>query len=224
MKRENINYQEFFRKEIYDRFVSFLIHKLGHSKVNELIGDEPLFTKKGVHYRLRRFFNEFLNSNKEIEKVFIQNSQQCYLQRNICEQPLCFPVNVNDDELMTQKKLRNPRLHKSDFTFTRASKEEKQDVEPWKNQVLKGDWTEKRFIAPKKLVVHFKRAYATHTGKTTVVFTVNSVDEIANLLFDLYKDQVAFAKCENQKFEFVKRKQKRRSKNEEKTEIQSGIQ
>lgn len=200
------NYQDFFRQKIYDRFVTFLRNKIGCAQVIALIGDKPIFNKKGVHYQLRRLFNEFLNNNKDIEKIFLANDQKCYQQRNICNQPLAFPVDVNDDELMVKCHLRKPIAILPEFEFERATKHDKKNVEPFKGQVLKGDWKEKNFIAPKKMIVHFKRAYATTIGKTTVVFTVKSKEEIADILFDSYKDKVAFAQCEGHKFEFVKRK------------------
>ena len=210
MKDHNVNYQSFFRDELYGKFVMFLTHKLGRAKVIALIGDEPLFTKKGVHYQLRRLFNEFLSQNNSIAKVFIANGQKCIVLRNICDQPLRFPVDVNDDKLMNDLRLRQPATEKTKFEFERASKSDKLNVEPLKGQTLKGDWKEKLFIAPTKLIIHFKRAYANLIGKTTVVYDVHSKDEIVTFLFDTYKDKVAFAKVDNHKFEFVKRKNRKK--------------
>ena len=206
MNKDEKSYQEFFKEEIYDGFVKFLLGKLGSAKVIALIGDEPVFTKKGVHVQLRRLFNEFLSNNKKIEKVYAANDGRCYLQRNIVNEPLLFPVNVNDDELMVKQGLRPSVFVPADFNFTRVGKHTKRTADPIKNQILKADWKEHKFGAPVKLVVHFKKSYATAIGKTTITYDVESKEEVADLLFDRFKDKVAFAQCQGHKFEFVKRR------------------
>ncbi len=207
MNNDERNYQDFFRQEIYDGFVKFLLDKLGSAKVIALIGDEPVFTKKGVHVQLRRLFNEFLSNNKKVEKVYVANGGKCYLQRNIVNESLLFPINVNDDELMVKEYLRPPVFIPADLeSFPRAGKNTKRTAEPIKNQILKADWKEHKFGAPVKLVVHFKKSYATHIGKTTITYDVESKEEVANILFDRFKDKVAFAQCQGHKFEFVKRR------------------
>ena len=206
MNNDERNYQDFFKEELYGGFVNFLIGKLGSAKVIALIGDDPVFTKKGVHIQLRRLFNEFLSNNNKIERKFAANNGKCYLQRNIANEPLAFPVDVNDDQLMVGQNLRPPTIIPADFNFPRAGKKTKRTTEPMKNQILKGDWKEHKFGAPVKLVVHFKKSYATVIGKTTLTYDVNSKEEVADILFDRFKDKVAFAQCRGHKFEFVKRR------------------
>lgn len=208
MNNDDRNYQDFFKEELYDRFVKFLLDKLGSATVIALIGDDPVFTKKGVHQQLRRQFNEFLSQNKKIEKIFVENDGKCYLLRNIVNETLRFPVDVNDDELMVREKLRPSVFIPADMNFPRAGKKTKSTAEPMKNQLLKGDWKEHKFGAPTKLVVHFKRNYAKHLGKTTVTYDVNSKEEVADILFHRFRDKVAFAQCDGHNFEFVKRRQK----------------
>lgn len=214
MNENEKNYQDFFRKEIYDGFVNFLIGKLGSAKVIALIGDDPLFTKKkGVHVQLRRLFNEFLSKNKNIEKVFAANGGKCYMLRNICDEPLAFPINTADDELMVKQNIRPPKFVPTNFDFPRAGKKTKKSAEPMKNQILKGDWKEHKFFAPEKLVVHFKKSYASKIKKTTVTYDVNSREEIADIILDRFKDRVAFAQCQGRKVEFVRKKTKENEKN-----------
>ena len=203
---EQRNYQEFFKEEIYGGFVKFLLDKLGSAKVIALIDDDPVFTKKGVHIQLRRLFNEFLSNNKNIEKTFAKNDGKCYVLRNVANETLRFPINVEDDALMVGQTLRPPEFIPVIINFPRAGKNTKRTAEPMKNQILKGDWKENRFLAPKKLIVHFKKGYATHLGKTTESFDVDSKEDVAYLLFDRYRDKVAFAQCQGHKFEFVKRR------------------
>jgi len=205
MNNDDNNYQDFFKEKLYGGFVKFLLDKLGSAKVIALIGDDPVFTKRGVHVQLRRLFNEFLSQNKSIEKVYAANDGKCYSLRNIVNETLLFPVNVNDDELMVKENLRPPVFIPADMNFVRAGKNTKRTAEPIKNQVLKGDWKEHKFGAPVKLVVHFKKSYAKFFGKTTVTFDVESKEEVADILFHRFKDKVAFAQCQGHKFEFVKR-------------------
>lgn len=205
MKEDNQDYQDFFKEELYDGFVKFLLDKLGSTKTIVLIGDEPVFTKKGVHPQLRRLFNRFLNENSRIEKTFAKNDGKCYLQRNIAGEPLAFPIDVNDESVMVGQDIRRPILEPVDLNFPRAGKNTKRTAEPMKNQILKGDWKETFFRAPSVLIIHFKKSYAKHVGKTTESFKVISKEEIGYLLYDRYKDRVAFAQCMGFKFEFVKR-------------------
>jgi hypothetical protein len=206
MKQSSENYQDFFREEIYDGFVRFLLDKLGSATVIALIDDEPVFTKKGVHTQLRRKFNEFLARNPRIERVFAQNDHKTFMIKGISGQPLAFPINTEDEALMVREDIRIPEFIPVDKTgYPKARKMIRNTAEPLRNQLLKGDWKEHKFIAPCKLVVHFKKNYANKIGKTTITFTVISKEEILYLLYDTYRDKVAFAQCGKQKFQFVQR-------------------
>ena len=77
MHKGDRDYQEFFKEELYGGFVSFLIDKYGASKINDILNDEPLFTKKGVYYKLQRQLNEFFNMYPHIEKKFVFNRKKC---------------------------------------------------------------------------------------------------------------------------------------------------
>lgn len=223
MIQEERDYQEFFKEEIYDGFVKFLLGKLGSAKVIALIGDDPVFDKKGVHVQLRKLFNQFLNENPKIEKRFVLGHTKCYLQRNIVGEPLVFPVDVNDEELMVKQNLRLPLYVPVETDYARAGKHTKRTAEPMKNQVLKGDWKEEKFLAPSILIVHFKRGFAAKIGKTTESFKVLSKQEVSTILFDTYHDKVAFAQCNGYKFEFVKRSEKKRNVKQN-SELQGSVQ
>ena len=200
------NYQDFFRDELYGRFVAFLRNKLGCATVIALIGDDPIFNKRGVHLQLRRLFNEFLSKYPGIEKIFTSNDQKCYLQRNIAGEALRFPIDVNDEQLMVTEDLRNPAVIPVDWKdIPRAGKNIKNVASPMRKRSLKGDLNSKKFLIPRKLIVHYKRGFAVNVKhKTTEVFFVESKEDISTILFDTYKDKVAFAQCEKMKFQFVK--------------------
>jgi len=201
------NYRDFFKEEIYDRFVGYLTHKLGNAVVIALLDNEPLFTKKGVHFQFRRYFNEFLSANPRIEKVYSRNEGKTFLVKGISEQPLAFPINSEDDALMVRENIRIPVLIPAQIDeFPRARKYHKNTAEPLKGQILKGDWKEDKFLAPRKMLVHYTKVYSVKIGKTTEVFTVNSKEDVANLLFYVYKNKIKFARIGNQVFQFKERK------------------
>lgn len=207
MENRNINYQDFFRDEIYGKFVDFLIHGLGNAAVIALLDNEPLFTKRGVHFQLRRKFNEFLSQNPAIEKVFARNDGKTFFMKGICNQNLAFPVNCEDDTLMVRENIRIPKLIPSNLdNFPRARKYIKNTAEPLKGQILKGDWKEDRFLAPRKLIVHYTHAYSFQIKKTTEVFVVNSKEDVANLLFHVYRNKIKFARIGTQIFKFNDKK------------------
>lgn len=196
-------YQNFFKEVIYGRFVNFLIRELGNAAVIALLDNEPLFTKRGVHFQLRRQFNEFLSQNPAIEKVFSRHDHKTFLVKGICDQPLAFPVACDDDSLLVRENLRIPALIPVSLDdFPRARKYMKLSAEPMKGQILKGDWKEDKFKAPKKMLVHYTKQYAGKIGKTTEVFNVESKEDVANLLFHVYKDKIKFAKIGTQVFRF----------------------
>ena len=206
MKKDRNDYSEFFKEELYSGFVQFLLSKYGASKVITIIGDEPLFTKKGVHTQLRRAFNEFLNRNPRIEKIFSANERKTMSLRNISAGTLYFPINAEDDDLMMRLGLRIKTLPEDDFVFPRATKEIKRNAEKMRGQIIKSNWKDKPYAAPTLLTIHFKRSYAKHIGKTTVSMYVGSEGEAKNLIFNVYDDKVAFAQIRGgQSFEFVKR-------------------
>ena len=225
MRNSNDGYQDFFREEIYGGFVRFLLDKLGSAAVNAVLDGDPLFTKSGVHNQLRRQFNEFLSLNPRIEKMYSRNGNKTFMQKNMCNQPCAFPINCEDDNLMVRENIRIPVLipvetDSEEFYVPRAGKMIKNSCEPFRNQIMKGDWKEDKFLAPKKLIVHFKKQFV-YKGKTTEVFDVNSKDDVANILFDLYKGKLASAKCGSQKFQFVKKEVR---DEQERSQIPSEVQ
>jgi hypothetical protein len=206
MKEDQKPYQEFFKEEVYDGFTKFLLSKFSSATCIALLDDEPLFTKKGVHVQFRKTFNEFLNKNPHVEKVFANNSGKCFVLKNVAGEMLHFPIDAKDNELMVREGIRIPvvlpTMDRKDVP--RAYKLIKNTAEPMKKQVLKGDWSESRFIIPKNLTIHFKRGYALSIGHTTETYKVESKDQINNLIFDVFENKVAFAIFEKQRLSFVR--------------------
>lgn len=210
---ENLDYFNFFKEEIYSGFVKFLFNKLGSATVIALIGNDPVFSKKGVHLQLRRYFNEFLAKNPKIEKTFIQNDQKCYLLRNIEDGVLQFPIDTKDDSLMVKEYIRVPKLIRSTIEKSRVPKSIKKNIINDKTapMTMSLSLKEEYFVFPKRLIIHFKKKLSSIFGKTTMTFMVKSKDEINYLIFDKYKDEVAFANCENVfKMDFVRRRTSRK--------------
>lgn len=207
MNKIDRNYQEFFKEELYGGFVSFLIDKYGASKVNDILDDEPLFTKKGVYYKLQRQLNEFFNVNPQIEKTFAFNRRKCIQLRNVCGGTLLFPINTSDDPFMVKTGFRVPEFIPVLESIPRASNRVKASAGPMKGQTFKGNWHEKPYIIPKKLTVYFKRGYANAIKKSTMSFMVDSRSDAINILLVIYKNKIAFADILNtEEFVFVKRK------------------
>jgi hypothetical protein len=206
MHKSDRDYQEFFKEELYDGFVSFLIDKYGASKVNDLLGDEPLFTKKGVNYKLKRQLNEFFNINPRIEKKFASNRGKCIQLRNVCGGTLLFPIDSSDDSFMIKTGLRVPEVIPVMENIPRATNKVKASAARMKGQTFKGNWHEKSYLVPRKLTVYFKKGYANSVGKSTLTFWVDSRSEAIDILLNRYKNKVAFADILNtESFEFVKR-------------------
>jgi len=207
------DYNEFFKSQLYDGFVHYLIDKFGAGKVIAITGDEPIITKKGVQIQLRKSFNEFLNRNPSIEKKFVQGGQKFITQRNSCGGTLYFPINGNDDDLMRRIKLRVPLFIPVTDDIPRAGKKIKQASERMKKQTIRGDWRDHKYLAPTLFTIHFKRGYAYQMRKTTESFRVNSRQEVMTLLFEVYENKVAFAQVQNgERFQFVKRNDRKNKK------------
>lgn len=211
MNKIDRDYQEFFKEELYGGFVSFLIDKYGASKVNDLLDDEPLFTKKGVHYKLQRQLNEFFNMYPHIEKKFVFNRKKCMQLRNVCGGTLLFPIDESDDPFMVKSGLRVPEFIPVLESIPRASNKVKAGSARMKGQTFKGNWHEKPYTTPKKLTVYFKRGYANAIKKSTMSFMVDSRSDAIDILLVRYKNKIAFADILNtESFEFVKRVKKPR--------------
>lgn len=203
---EQTNYQDFFREEIYGKFVDYLIGKFGNAVCVAMLDDEPLFTKKGVNLSFRRHFNRFLASNPKIEKVFAENGGKTFSVKNFVNERLRFPVNVNDDDLMVRESLRLPKLQPAmdKSEIPRASKMIKNSAAPMKNQILKSDWKSRNFLVPEKLILHFKRGYAMHIGKTTQTFMIENREQVNSLIFDVFENKVAYAIIGKERLTLVK--------------------
>jgi len=198
------NYQDFFKEELYDGFVQYLLDKYGAKTIITLLRDHPLVTKKGFNLRVVEQFNEFLELNPAIRKVFLENRRKCYSLRNVAGGPLAFPVDNEDDMLMITEGLRPPEVIPAALP-TRATKEMKRSAGPMKGQTLKGDGNEKKYVALKQLTVHFKEGYATKIGKTTLSFMVESRSEAMYILLDRFEKRVAYATIQGEEeFCFVK--------------------
>jgi hypothetical protein len=209
--KDERSYQDFFKEEVYGGFVQHLLDKYGSAKIIALVDDEPIMTKKGVHFLLRKQFNEFLNKNPQIEKKLVYNKNRFFSLRNICDQPLRFPVDPDDDMLMVKQKLRPVAFIPVDNNIPRATKHVKRVAKKMVGQKLKGDWHEEKYISPKRLTIYFKRGYAKAINKSTASFLVESRSEAMYILLDKYKNKVAFADIVGtEEFAFVKRVKKPR--------------
>ena len=198
------NYQDFFKEELYDRFVQYLLDEYGAKTIITLLRGDQLVTKKGFNFLINRQLNEFLHLNLEIAKVFIENREKCYSLRNIAGGPLAFPIDIEDDMLMITQGLRPVEVIPVQ-PATRATKEMKRSAGPMKGQTLKGDGNEKRYISLKRLTVHFKEGYATKIGKTTLSFMIGSRSEAMNIIIDRFEKRVAYATIQGEEeFCFVK--------------------
>jgi len=115
---------------------------------------------------------------------------------------------------MLKEKLRTPSAIPVDLTDAPRSDTMKKSAGPMKDQLLKGDWNEKKYLLPKRLTVHFKEGYAIKIGKTTLSFAVESRSEAMHILLDRYEKRVAFATIENEEeFCFVKPRNGKRKRN-----------
>ena len=206
MKNDDLNYPDFFKEEIYDGFVRFLLGKYSNATCIALLADEPLFTKKGVHQNFRKAFNEFLNQNPRIEKIFGLNNFKTFVVKNIVGEMLHFPVSPEDEGLMVREGIRSPELlpPMDSKDIPRVRKDIKLSAAPMKGQILKGDWKEHSLLVPQKLILHYKRGYAMSIKKTTECFYVTTREQVNNIIFDIYENKVAYALFDGERLTFVK--------------------
>lgn len=217
--KEELNYQEFFKEEIYDKFTKYLLGKYGSAACIAQLNDEPLFTKKGVHVSFRRAFNAFLNENPKIEKVFAEYGGKTFVLKNIAGEMLHFPVDVNDEALMIREELRSGViLPKMDHTeIPRASKQIKNTTSALTQKIMR-QWNqnERDFLVPMNLTLHFKRGYAMSIHKTTMTFKVTNPEQVRNLIFDAYEGKVAYAIFDKERLTFVRNGNPNKNKSKEK--------
>jgi len=199
------SYQDFFKEEIYGGFVQYLLDEYGARTIIDLLRDRPLVTKKGFDFLVTKQLNEFLELNPAVAKVFAENRRRCMNMRNIGGGTLAFPVDTEDDGLMVRENLRTPEVVPAAEMTARATKEMKRLAAPMRGQTLKGERNEKKYLAPKRLMVHFKEGYATKIEKTTMSFLVNSRGEAMDILLDRFEKKVAYATIQGEEeFCFVK--------------------
>lgn len=199
------NYQDFFKEELYDGFVKYLLNKYGSATVISMLHDDPLISKKGVHFLFRKTFNEFLSLNPLIAKEFAINNYRFMTLRNITKEPLAFPIDTKDDGLMVREGIRVPKLIPVSNDIPRATKRMKNSAGPMKGQVIKGDWNEKKYLCPKRLIIHFKEGHAIRIGKTTESFLVESRSEAIDIILHRFEKKVAYATIQGEEeFCFVK--------------------
>lgn len=206
MSQNDRNYSEFFKEELHNGFVQYLLNEYGAGKINEILGDQSLITKKGVNNLVRLQFNKFLNLNPQVEKRFVQERGRCLTLRNISGGDLRFPIDGNDDPLMVKEGLRPYEFIPVLEDIPRASNKVKASAASMTGQVFKTDWHEEEYLVPRKLTVYFKRGYANAIKKSTMTFWVSSRSEAMSILLDRYKNKVAFANILNtEEFNFVRR-------------------
>ena len=199
------NYQDFFKEELYDGFVKFLLDKYGAKTVNATLKNDSLITRKGVHFLYRRLFNEFLGKNPLIAREFARNNYRLMSLRNIAGGPLAFPIDASDEDLMIKEKLRIPKVIPISDDIPRATKRMKNSAGPMRGQVLKGDWKEEKYLCPKRLTIHFKQGFAVKNGKTTESFLVESRSEAIDIMLHRFEKKVAYAIIQGEEeFCFVK--------------------
>ena len=214
VSQEDRSYQDFFKEELYGGFVRYLLHKFGAMRVNTILRDDALVTKKGVHVSFRRDFNVFLAHNPTIEKQFIRNHQRFMSLRNIAGGQLAFPIDCKDENLMLKERIRTPSAIPVDLNDAPRSDTMKKSAGPFTGITIKGEWHERKYLLPKRLTVHFKEGYAIKIGKTTLSFAVESRSEAMHILLDRYEKRVAFATIENEEeFCFVKPRNGKRKRN-----------
>lgn len=199
------NYTDFFKEEVYGRFVQYLLNKYGAKSVITLLRNDQLMSKKGVHPLFQKDFNVFLTQNPLIHKELLRNNSKFLNLRNIADGDLAFPIDVKDDMLMVKESIRVPAIIPVKDEITRATKEMKRSADPMKGQILRGDSNEKKYRIPKRLTVHFREKHARKIGKTTLSFMVDSRGDAMNIILDRFKDDVAYATIQNEEeFVFIK--------------------
>lgn len=200
-----MSYQDFFKEELYGKFVQYLLDKYGARTIIDLLRDDPLVTKKGFNFLVTKQLKDFLEINPAIAKVFVENHRRCMNMRNIGGGTLAFPVDVEDDKLMVRENLRVPETLPLAKLSARATKEMKRSVAKMKGQIIRGEQHERKYLVPKRLTVHFKEGYATKIGKTTESFFVGSRSDAMDILLDRFEKKVAYAIIQGEEeFCFVK--------------------
>ena len=107
-RNENVSYFRFFQEELYPHFTSFLLKRMSAGTLADMVGGYGIFTRGGVHFKLRRQFSLFLETRPDILKVYKNNGYRCMALKNICGEPLATPVDTADDSFMVREGLRVP--------------------------------------------------------------------------------------------------------------------
>lgn len=214
-QNDDKNYQEFFKEDLYDGFVQYLLNEYGAYKVLLLLKDDSLMSKKGVHPLFVRDFNRFLTLNPSIHRTFARHGAKFMSLRNIAGGPLAFPVDPDDERVMIKEKLRVPEFIPVNLGDVSRGGPMKKSAGPMKGQTIRTNgFKSKRYRSPKKVTIHFKSGFATYIGKTTMTFKVESREEAMYLLLDKYQNKVAYAYIQNEEeFCFVKPKDGSKRKN-----------
>lgn len=208
------NYSEFFKEDLYGGFVDYLIDKYGVKHCLNILRDDQLVTKKGVHPSFKEDFNKFMVLNPLIAKEHKRNFGKFIQLRNIAGEPLRFPIDTQDEMVMVQQKIRVPEFIPVKDDITRASKGIRKTAAPMKGQILKGEWHGRKYVHPKRLMVHFKEGFAKKLGKTTLCFMVDSRSEAMQILLDRFENKVAYATIQNEEeFCFVKPRNGKKKRN-----------
>lgn len=198
------SYQDFFKEEVYDGFVQYLLNEYGARTIIDLLRNDPLVTKKGFNFLVTKQFKEFLELNPAVAKEFVRNRRKCFTLRNIGGGPLAFPVDTDDDMLMVRENVRTPEFIPVEDDTARATKEMKHSAVPMKGQIIRGGSYDVYRVS-KPLTIHFKEGYATKIGKTTMRFMVDSRSEAMSILLDRFEKKVAYATIQGEEeFVFVK--------------------
>ncbi len=208
MSNDEKSYQEFFKEDLYDGFVQHLLNEYGAYKVNVILNDNPLVTKRGINRNFTRDFNVFLAKNPSIHKRLSDEGMKFMSLRNIAGGPLAFPVDVKDENLMLREKLRIPVVIPVSFKDVPRGGPMTKSAGVMRDQTIKtSGFKSKRYPAPKRLTIHFKSGYAKKIGKTTRTFNVDSREEAMSIILDMYERNVAYAYIQNEEeFCFVKPK------------------
>lgn len=214
MNTEERTYQEFFKEEIYDGFVEYLLNKYGAGKVNLILRDMPLMTKRGVNVNFSSEFSRFIHSRPSILKVFADNEFKTFNLRNIAGGQLAFPIDVEDEGLMIREGIRIPHAIPVDLKDAPRSTPLWLSAGPMKGQVIRGEIKERKYLHPKRLTVHFKESYAQRIGKTTMSFMVTCRSEAMDILLGRYPKRVAYAQIVGEEeFCFVKPRNGKKKRN-----------
>lgn len=213
------SYSEFFKEDLYEGFVQYLLDKFTARHVNDRLRSQQLISKKGVHPEFRKDFNSFLSQNPAVLKTFSQANFKFLGLRNIEDGPLRFPIDPSDDILMVREDIRVAREVPSTLTnkkqFPRARKEDKIKAQPMQGILMSNsDLGERKYLHPKRLTVHFKDGFANRIGKTTESFMVDSRSDAMDILINRYGKKVAFAVIlGEEEFAFVGSRNGKRKRN-----------